>query len=64
LVICKPGTQEAYWQVVSGQTVMRTDHGWKMIIPAANRFRANASIETDAITARLSPRVRAAHRGR
>jgi len=33
LVICKPGSQDAYWQVVSDQTVVKTDHGWKMIIP-------------------------------
>jgi hypothetical protein len=42
VVICKPGTGEAYWQVVSGQTVMRTNTGWKMVIPSANRFQADA----------------------
>jgi len=55
LVICKPGTQEAYWQVVSGQTVMRTDHGWKMIIPAGNCFRADAIGRLQAIAAGSTP---------
>lgn len=42
VVICKPGTGEAYWQIVSEQTVTRTDRGWKMTIPSANPFRVEA----------------------
>lgn len=55
VVICKPGTQEAYWQVVSDQTVVRTDHGWKMVIPSAHRFRADAVGRLQAIAAGFAP---------
>ena len=57
VVICKPGTQEAYWQVVSDQTVVRTNSGWKMVIPSANRFQADAVGRLQAIAAgyALSP---------
>jgi hypothetical protein len=55
LVICKPGTQEAYWQLVSDQTVVRTDYGWKMIMPAANRFRADAVGRLQAIAVGYTP---------
>ena len=55
LVICKPGSQDAYWQVVSDQTVVKTDHEWKMIIPATNRFRADAVGRLQAIAAGYTP---------
>jgi hypothetical protein len=55
VVICKPGTREAYWQVVSNQTVMRTNGGWKMAIPSANRFQADAVGELHAIAAGCVP---------
>ena len=42
IVICKPGTQEAYWQVVSETTVVKTDGNWKMIMPSAQRFNADS----------------------
>lgn len=55
VVICKPGTGEAYWQVVSDQTFIRTNTGWKMLIPSANRFQADAVGRLQSIAAGCVP---------
>jgi hypothetical protein len=55
VVICRPGTREAYRQVVSEQTVTRTNSGCKMLIPSANRFQADAVGRLQAIAAGDAP---------
>lgn len=43
VIICRPAQDEAYWQVISQDTTERTQSGWKMVIPTANRFRAETA---------------------
>jgi hypothetical protein len=52
IVLYDPSVQEAYWQAVADESVTRTEHGWHIAIPVAQRFDFSAT----------SPLIEVAHR--
>lgn len=58
VVICSPRTGDAYWQAISEDTAVRTDGGWTMVIPRANRFGASAAEPLQAVAARRAEQSR------
>ena len=54
VVIGRPESQEAYWQVVAEDTIVRTEDGWKMTIPVVNRY---GEVTRSALQALCSKRI-------
>jgi hypothetical protein len=43
IVLYDPSAHEAYWQAVTDESVTRTEHGWHITIPIAQRFDFSAT---------------------
>jgi len=52
VIVCRPPRPEAYWQVITETTAVRTKGGWKTLIPTAQRFCSDAAELLGAIAGR------------